>query len=72
MRIEKVGKKKEAEKKKELDKNMPTGGLMKRMAKMRNKILAEAEIKQTEPETVEIEEEEKSNAEEVEEDPDVE
>jgi len=32
MRVEKVGKKKEADKKKELNKNMPTGGLMKRMA----------------------------------------
>ena len=40
MRVEKVGKQKEADKKKELNKNMPTGGLMKRMAKMRGKILA--------------------------------
>ena len=32
MRVEKVGKQKEMEKKKELNKNMPTGGLMKRMA----------------------------------------
>ena len=44
MRVEKVGKQKEADKKKELNKNMPTGGLMKRMAKMRGKILAQADI----------------------------